>query len=154
MALAFNTFSTAVNVFHSGVVLAALDPEAHENYLKNNLGAYQLAMQEVKTLPPNARVVMLWETRGFACVPKCDSDEVIHRWPSDWVAYHEPAEIVRAWKKQGYTHLLINQFGADFVRSNHTNGPSPEAWDGLDKMIASLPLVKNIVDSYEIYALP
>ncbi len=154
MALAFNTFFSVVNLLRSGAALAALNPEMGQSYRENNLGAYVLAMQALKTLPEDARIVMLWETRGFECLPKCDSDEVIDRWPSDWASQRDQVAIVKAWKEQGYTHLLINQLGADFVRSYDKNGPSPEAWAGMDAMLASLPLVENIAGSYEIYALP
>ena len=154
MALGFNTFSTAVNAFGSGAIVAVLNPEARESYLENSLGAYQLAMQAIKTLPENAHVVMLWETRGFECLPKCDSDEVIDRWPSDWAAYHNPAAIIKAWKEQGYTHALINLTGAEFVRNDQDPNVSPDAWRGLDATLTTLPLVQDIAGSYKIYSLP
>jgi hypothetical protein len=154
MALGFNTFFTVMNVLRSGAALAALNPELRESYLEKNLGAYALAMQAVKTLPKDARIVMLWETRGFECLPNCDSDEVIDRWPSDWAAYGNQAAIQKAWKAQGYTHLLINRFGRAFVQSDQGTNISANAWHGLDAMLASLPLVKSITDSYEIYSLP
>jgi hypothetical protein len=154
MALAFNTFFTATNVLKSGAFLTALEPEAHKNYLQNNLGGYELAMQAVEKLPKDAHVVMLWETRGLMCQPKCDSDEIIDRWYHDWHTYQNSNGVIVSWKKQGYTHLLINHGGADFIRENDPNNPStPEYWDGLDTTLSLLNKIKDIGGGYELYAL-
>ncbi len=153
LALIFNAFPTVVNVLKSGAFLAALNPEMRDTYIKNNLGEYQSAIQELTALPENSRVVMLWETRGFECQPMCDSDEIIRRWSHDWTIYRTPAAIIEAWKAQGYTHLLINRFGADFVRTYTSNGPSAEAWQGLTETIETLTLVKTI-GKYELYSIP
>jgi 4-amino-4-deoxy-L-arabinose transferase-like glycosyltransferase len=156
LAMGFNTFFTITNTLKSDAVLAALNPEKGENYRENNLGPYAVAMQAIKTLPENAHIVMLWETRGFDCIPKCDSDEVIDRWPTDWIIYGSKDAIVKAWKKKGYTHVLINRVGANFIQKyDDYDNSSPEAWSGLEAMRGSLPLVKNIAaGSYEIYSLP
>jgi hypothetical protein len=154
MALGFNTFATLTNFLASGAALAALTPEAHKAYLERNLGAYEVAMQEINQLPTHSQVLMLWETRGFACLPKCDSDEVIDRWPSDWTIYKNSQAILKAWKQAGYTHLLINQRGADFIKEYDRNGPTTESWDALNTLLTSLPLEKDIAGSYKIYTLP
>lgn len=155
MALSFNTFFTTTNLFKSGAVLAALNPTMQDEYQKDNLGAYAQAMQTVNALPENARVLMLWETRGLLCSPKCDSDEVIDRWFHDWTLYHDPNTIIKAWKTEGYTHLLSYRFGADFIHSSpqYDHG-TPESWNGLQTVINSLPQIKNVGNIYELYLLP
>jgi hypothetical protein len=96
---------------------------------------------------------MLWETRGFECAPKCDSDEIIDRWHYDWNAYGNPDKIVEVWKEQGYTHVLLNRAGLDFLLANDPNAPKPESLNGLNLALAPLPLIKS-TGGYEIYSLP
>src|SRR5207249_2570307 len=64
LALGFNVFGSIVTLFISNPLLVVLKLESRETYIKNNLGAYGLAMETLKTLPENARILMLWETRA------------------------------------------------------------------------------------------
>ena len=111
-------------------------------------------MQMIKSLKGNPQVLMLWETRGFECQPKCDPDEIIGRWYHDWSIYQNSDSIIITWKDQGYTHVLLNRIGADFVRMYDSNAPGPEYWEGLQTTIEALIPVQENMGGYELYQLP
>ena len=156
LALGFNVFGTVNTFLTYNPLSVVFRLESRETYIQNTLGAYEVAMQAIKALPENARVLMLWEARGFECLPKCDSDEVIDRWYLDWSTYHNPDNIISAWKEQGYTHIILNRAGVNFLRENdaHAPGVRNEFWDGLNLTLSSLPLFKSIGGVYDIYSLP
>ena len=123
-------------------------------YLRNRLGAYSAAMESIHELPENSRVLMLWEPRGYYCQPVCDPDEIIDKWPSDSRKYADSPTITRAWKAQGYTHLLIYNTGKEFVRTEDPQG-SFINWTLLDATLRNLRIEKQIEGgSYTLYKLP
>ncbi len=87
-----------------------------EDYLVRNLGDLYTVSTAVQSLPADSQVIMLWETRGFFCVPRCEPDEIIDRWYQEVHLHRTAAEIRDAWLAQGYTHMLIWEAGYEFVR--------------------------------------
>ena len=154
LALIFNTFYTIKTINASNPMAVILGLESRKSYLTRHLGGYETAMQALQSLPGNPQVLMLWETRSFECQPKCDPDEIIGRWYHDWSIHQSSVSIISTWKEQGYTHVLLNRNGADFVRKYDINASGAEYWQGLQTTTEALiPVKKNIV-GYELYQLP
>ncbi len=154
IALVFNVFSTITATTVSNPMPAILSLEDRTSYLKRHLGSYADAMQTITSLPDNARIVMLWETRGMECLPKCDPDEIIGRWYHDWSIYRNRDAVLQSWKQQGYTHVLLNNNGAEFVRKYDVNAPPMEYWDGLQATMDALTRIDMAADGYQLYQLP
>jgi hypothetical protein len=139
-----------VNKTASFAVLdGSLTPASYRN---RNLGGYEKTMSALDALPSNARVLMLWETRSLACLPVCDPDEVIDRWYDDSHKYASAEETLAAWRTQGYTHLLLNVTGREFVQESDRR-ISPESWHMLDTLLESLPQPEIVAPGYELYKL-
>ncbi len=154
LALFFNAFYTLKATSISNPMAVILDLESRESYITRHLGGYETAMQALQSLPGNPQVLMLWETRGFECQPKCDPDEIIGRWYHDWSIYQNSSSIISTWKEQGYTHVLLNQNGADFIRMYDANSPGPEYWLGLQTTVEGLIPVEENIGGYKLYELP
>ena len=154
LALFFNVFYTIKTTIVSNPMAVILGLESRESYLTRHLGGYETAMQALQSLPGNPQVLMLWETRSFECQPICDPDEIIGRWYHDWSMLQNSASIISTWKEQGYTHVLLNQNGADFIRMYDVNAPSPEYWEGLQTTVEALIPVGDSMDGYKLYELP
>jgi hypothetical protein len=154
MALLFNIFYTIKTASASNPLSVISNLESREAYLTRNLGGYETAMQAIQSLPEDSQVLMLWETRSLECLSKCDPDEIIGRWYHDWTIYQNSNSIISTWKSQGYTHVLFNRIGADFVRNYDVNAPDDEYWQGLDATISTLTLVKETMSGYTLYKLP
>ncbi len=122
------------------------------SYRARTLGGYEGAMSALETLPSNSRVLMLWETRSLACLPICDPDEIIDRWYDDSLKYTDVEQILSAWRKQKYTHLLLNIKGAEFVRKNDSR-INRESWMKLDSILESLPAPEMVSPGYKLYEL-
>lgn len=123
-----------------------------QTYLQQVLGDYPQAMQALQDLPPASSVLMLWETRGLMCWPICDPDEVIDRWYDDLHRYQTADRILQSWQNRGYTHLLINQRGMEFVHQDDKR-LTEQDWQVLHQLLVKLSFIQN-VGSYALYQLP
>jgi hypothetical protein len=142
-----------LDLVNSGAGQHLLGQIEDQDYLEKNLGLYALVMHKVRNdLPTDSRVLMLWETRGYYCQPLCDSDEVVDRWLHDLDSYGDPAAVLGAWHKQGYTHMLYYRRAAEFIEedSQHFN---PLELSILKSVLAQLEVVENFNDEYVLYAL-
>jgi hypothetical protein len=152
IALGFNLLQTATTVVDKGVAAVLVQGQPAQEYRAHNLGTYEPAMQLVNALPPGSRVLMLWETRSFACLPICDPDEIIDRWHHDTLLYQNPGDVLRNWRAQGYTHLLLSRLGMEYVLGNDQSY-TPGDWDNLDALLGGLQPVAQVGDAYSLYAL-
>ncbi|MGB7874644.1 MAG: hypothetical protein WBL25_09695 [Anaerolineales bacterium] len=121
-------------------------------YRTRNLGNYDMAMTSLSELPKDARVLMLWETRSLSCLPNCDPDETIDRWYETSLEYASAEEILNSWRAQGYTHLLVNRIGLNFIQENDGR-ISSENWDKLETLLSMLAPSNAVAPGYELYEL-
>jgi len=152
LVIFFAVFETGVEAQRQGAPDVLFGLRTADDYVANSLGWYAPAMQAIRELPSEARVLMLWETRSLDCLPKCDPDEVIDRWFHD-IRIHQNADGVLAdWRAQGYTYLLLRMDGANFAREDETWFTSKD-WAQLDALLAILPLPTEFGKSYSLYSL-
>jgi len=121
-------------------------------YLANNLGWYAAAADDPEESSGDLKIVMLWEPRGYYCLPGCDSDEIIDRWHHDLRLYGSGPAVIRSWKDQGFTHLLYHRAGAEFVRRTDKRFSS-DSWKSLDQTLDSLDLIQEFGSVYQLYRL-
>jgi hypothetical protein len=151
LMLGFNLFATWTEFISHNPFAYVIRQEDKRKYLARIMGMYANVMDSIQDLPESSRVLMLWEARGFACSPKCDADEVIDRWYNDLYTYQTPESVLSAWMKQGYTHLLLFQTGAEFVRQSDPRYTS-EDWQKLENLLASLDPPTR-AGGYALYSL-
>ena len=151
LILGFNLFATWTEFIVRAPLAYVIRQEDKQGYLLRNMGTYAIAMETIQSLPANSRVLMLWETRGLACWPKCDADEVIDRWYDDVNTYQTPEKILASWQKKGYTHLLLNQAGADFVRPREPRLTTDD-WEKFEILLTYLES-PTILGNYALYPL-
>ena len=151
LILGFNLFATWTEFIVRAPLAYVIRQEDKQGYLLRNMGTYAIAMETIQSLPANSRVLMLWEARGLACWPKCDADEVIDRWYDDVNTYQTPEKILASWQKKGYTHLLLNQAGADFVRPREPRLTTDD-WEKFETLLTRLGPPK-IIANYALYEI-
>lgn len=152
LSFSFTIFSMGVHFVRVGVAQTLLGMQSASAYREHFLGAYETVITSLDKLPDDARVLMLWETRGFACVPQCEADETIDRWYADLRSYGSVDQVLAAWEDAGYTHLLYHKLGADFIRKNDP-AYTREDWRKLDNLLRELRLEKDYDGIYQIYLL-
>jgi 4-amino-4-deoxy-L-arabinose transferase-like glycosyltransferase len=148
----FNTMQLFIHNLEKRSILSVFSVESDQVYLDANLGWYAPAMREIRELPSGAQVLMLWEPRGYYCIPRCDPDEILDRWIHDLQKYHAPSKIIMHWMDSGYTHVLYHSKGADFVRVTDPRYDR-ETWLALERLWASLPDPQEIGGGYLLYKL-
>lgn len=123
-------------------------------YISHNLGWYAPAMEKVRNLPEGENTLLLYEPRGFYCLPACMPDEILDRWSYALRSYNNDPELVLGdWKKQGFNYLLVNRSGMEFLKQGNDPHHSRQDLELLDTTLAALPVVVNFGDSYILYRL-
>lgn len=124
-----------------------------QTYLEHNLGWYALVMNEINTLYKNDRVLMVYEPRGYACIPACNPDEILDEWKTSYINSPDSAQILAKWRKSGYTLLLVNRLGMSFLEEVPDPHHPASELKALDELLSELPLEKDYGGNYELYRL-
>jgi len=152
LAFGFNVFVTGMNFTKLRVMETLIGAQTPDHYRERALGTYETAMSTIAELPSSARVLFLWETRGFSCVPQCEPDETIDRWYADLGNYGSPEAVLKFWQDAGYTHLLFFKRGAEFIEENDP-AYTPEDWVALAELLTELPILDDFDGSYQLLSL-
>jgi hypothetical protein len=152
MVLGFNLFHVFSEVVDGGALNVLLGKQTNDEYLGNNLGWLIPATNAIRELPDGSRVLMLWEPRSFYCLPKCIPDEVLDRWRHARQTIGEPEDIIANWQEQGFTHLLINRSGADYIRRDDSRYHNAD-WEALNDLLSQLGSPIEFGGAYELYSI-
>jgi hypothetical protein len=100
--------------------------ESREQFLERMVPDHA-AMQEILALPQSARVLFLWDGRGFYCDQRCLPDTDHARW-TNWVATSGSKEYVtKRLAEMGVTHLLLSWADVDFILQHDPAGDHQRA---------------------------
>ncbi len=148
LALALSLLQSSLALAERGALQLWAGKLDEQTYAERNLGLYALVMKEM----PPARTLMLWEARGFACVPDCDPDEVLDRWQHDLARFSSPDAAVESWRAAGYEYVLYHRLGAEFV---YTDPEHFHAFDlpEVEAALGQLRVVRDFNQDYVLYAL-
>jgi hypothetical protein len=129
-----------------------LGVRSSEDYLEGALGWYAPAMRALDTLPNTSKTIFLWEPRGLFAPLSAQPDVWIDRWFLDRREIGDYHAILRAWREQGFTHLLVYKSGADFERGQRTE-LSQDDWLAFDDLLSQLPPPVDFEGVYQLYVL-
>ncbi len=125
-----------------------------EEYLDEELGWFEPAMQTVNSLPEGSKVAMFWEPRSYYCEIPCSPDVILDRW---WYLMRTAGgadEAVSQLRSQNYTHVLVYDLGVQLVLEA-ANFLEPEDWEELeDFRDDELDFVQVIGGVYTLYEIP
>lgn len=152
LALGLNALQSVTSLVNGGALQYWSGALREESYLEENLGLYARVMESLPAETHDERTIMLWETRGYACLPACEPDEVIDRWQHDVAIYDSPAEVLEAWRDQGFEYVLYYQLGAQFVHDDPEHYHAFDI-DQVNETLSALLLVRNYNDVYLLYSL-
>ena len=152
LVFGLNLLEVSVYSLRQGALQYLLGLSTPDEYLNGNLGMTNLAFKAINELPEDARVLTLWETRSLYCTPLCIPDEIVDRWLTDRAKYGKADAILASWRAAGYTHVMVFHTGANFYRDDPRY--SPEDWQTLNELLASLSVQTDLNQIYTLYALP
>lgn len=153
LALGMNLIETGLAVIRINPLPVLTGLKDEQTYLADNLGWYQPAMQAVRNLPEGSRVLLLYEARGYYCLPRCEADEILDRWKVTRSENSDFSVIRQTWIKEGYTHVLFYKTGAEFLVENKDPHHPPEDLQSLEKFLATLPPPVDFGGIYRLYSL-
>lgn len=117
--------SAAINLINLGLGTIARNPFAlatgiitRESYLETYQPGYASALQMISHLPEDVSVYFLFEPRSYGMTRRVQPDPILDNFSHDIFLYQEPQAILKAWQREGYTHILLNTQGADFIFEN------------------------------------
>lgn len=146
------TLNDSISLTGSHPFSAAVGSDPAEEYRLTNLGYYELAMRKLYELPSPSRVMMLWEPKAFYAPLSTRPDAWIQQFHTDWRELQSPTAILNHWKSQGYTHVLVNHSGMEFVKRTDKSY-EPGVWLDLDKTLGQLTVVETFDNVYVLYQI-
>jgi len=152
MCLGFSALEVSRDAIKMGTLDVLFNIETEEEYLGKNLGWYYPAVSDVATFGNDHKVLMLFEPRSYFCIPYCDPDEILDRWKHDLYLYDDTHAILQSWRDQGYTHLLFNRFGMEYIKDTDSRY-LPTDWEKLETTLSKLTVQKDYGGAYIIYSL-
>jgi hypothetical protein len=154
-------------------VAPLLGLESHRDYLARRLGSYAEAMRHINDrLPAQARLLFLWEPRGYYCQRPIRADATLDNLAQLRVAHGTAEDSLAALQAGGFTHLLLHGAGLEFIQEPTPRPPTLSTLLGqpppeqslypltdddlrvLDDLLAHCQTVGNIGTSYKICQLP
>jgi hypothetical protein len=149
--LLFSNLATFVQIDPMPVILGL---EARGDYLARRLGAYQLAIDLVNDLPPDSRVIFLWEPRSYTCQVDCWPDALLDRFLHLTYLYPDADSIADAWREEGVTHVLLHQLGLEAIVQDAFDPVTPHDLAILaDLQTSQMQEISRVGDAYILYRL-
>ncbi len=128
--------------------------QTEDDYLAEQLGWFGPVMNDVNSLPEGSNVAMFWEPRSYYCMIPCSPDVILDRWWYLMRTIGEAGEVVSLLRSQGFTHVLIYDFGVQLVREKE-NMLELEDWEELERFRkGELRVLQEYHDAYTLYEIP
>jgi hypothetical protein len=154
LVLTLTLWQDTLNTARSTAPQVLLGVESTDQYLDRHTGAYIDAMRRLDELPPESRVLMLWEARGLYAPLNATADPWIDRWRVDLRETGSAEGVLARWKAQGYTQIILFNTGLAFVREDDPI-LSQQEWAELDRLLDSLPDRLDFPGGfYSLYRIP
>lgn len=152
LCLSFTALEVSRQVVKTRSLSLIANHISEDEYLGENLGWYYPAVNEISKLNRQRKVLLLFEPRGYFCLPNCDPDEILDQWKHDLFLFENPSGVLNAWKEQGFTDVMFNRFGAEFVKESDSRYQSKD-WEMLEELLAGLSEPVNFGEAYFRYSL-
>jgi hypothetical protein len=115
IAVLINLLNLSLSVIYRNPLALATGIIPRESFMEQFQPDYALALQLVAQTPQNASIYSLFEPRSYGSERMIQPDSLLDNFRHDVFLYKNPEDIVNAWRKEKYTHVLLNKRGAKFV---------------------------------------
>ena len=154
LVFGLNLLEVFITYTRTSSLPVVLGLQTEQQYREANLGWYSVAMDTIRDLPSDGKTILLFEPRGYHCLPNCDPDEILDRWKHDLAELKDTGSILESWRHQGFVFILYNKAGTTFLRVNPDPHHPVAEIDALDQMLSSLELIREFGSSYQLYRIP
>ncbi|MBK9927733.1 MAG: glycosyltransferase family 39 protein [Anaerolineales bacterium] len=155
VTIALTLFSNSMFVLRRNPLAVAFGIQTREQYIAKTSPSYAALIQIVDELPEGAHIYNLFEPRTYALPRFAQPDVINNNFPHDLHYYKTSEGLINYWKSQGYTHILINNTGAQLDTNDPNSTFTPTAKEVLREILNQLQLISHTPDNiYGIYKLP
>jgi hypothetical protein len=147
---------TLLSVAQARPLQVLLGFESRDDFLARRLGWVYPAVEHVNdALPPESAILFLWEPRSYHCRQDCRPDALLDRWSHTIQIYgHDSEAIARAWRAEGFTHVLLHRAGLEHILEAQFDPITPADLDTLDSLTTEhMTLIESFGSAYEVYRL-
>lgn len=127
----------------------AIGSVSAENFSERYQPGYFHALQLISKTPTDSRLYALFEPRSYGSVRTIQPDPILDNFSHDLYLYKTPAAVVESWRAQGYTHILLNVRGAEFILGQTDDKTTLKKTLGLLSLVTSSP-----AGDYALYEIP
>jgi hypothetical protein len=96
--------------------------ESKSQFLSRLVDNYDGIRFILDNLPAQARVMMLWDGRGYYCDSRCIPDSDHSQWTRLFLAQPEVPRLARDLHAMGVSHLMLSRSDADFILQHDPTG--------------------------------
>ena len=155
VVIALTVFDNTTFVLQRNPLAVAFGAQSRAGYIARVNPSYAALMQTMNDLPANAYVYSLFEPRSYSLPRRIQPDAINYNFSQDLYLYNTPAQIIRHWKSQGYTHLLVYERGLNLGAEDPSSQFTPARRAALQETLAKLEFVNQTSDrDYSIYRIP
>jgi hypothetical protein len=154
VALALNLVSQAREVLRINPFGYLAGQEDRTAYLRRILGDHYRAMEVVgQKVPPDGRVLFLWEPRSYYCPRRAQPDAILDSWSFLVYRYGGETQIAAHLRTKGYSHVLLYQWGLDFVVAYGESPLPPQDVERLEAFVDRYLVLVEAEGHYRLYRL-
>jgi hypothetical protein len=116
LVLTLNLIEQTLWVLRMNPVSYLVGHESRSGYLSRAMGGHYKTMERMgEIVPENGKVLFLWEPRSYYSTRESDPDAILDRWAHLVHSHRSEDRIAGHLREEGYTHILLNRRGLDFV---------------------------------------
>jgi hypothetical protein len=106
-----------------------LGMESKGVWLSGMVNEYRALRYIEDKLPRDARVMLLWDGRGYYCDSRCVPDTLHSQWTLRVDGNPAPKELAAQLKAEGFTHILYSASDMTFLLLHDPDEKQAAAWD-------------------------
>jgi len=133
--------------------------ESRPAYLERILGDHYRAMEQLEEMvAEDGRVLFLWEPRSYYSPRPAQPDAILDNWSHLIYLYGDEDRVAAHLRAEGFTHVLLYQWGLDFVIGSLLSGEGesplpPEDVERLQAFTDQHLVLVETVGHYRLYRL-
>jgi 4-amino-4-deoxy-L-arabinose transferase-like glycosyltransferase len=155
VVIALTLFDNAMFVLQRNPLAVALGAQNRAGYIARVNPSYAALMKVIDELPGDAYVYSLFEPRSYSLPRRIQPDAINYNFSHDLYLYKTPSGIIRHWKSQGYTYVLIYERGLALGADDPSSQFTPTRRTALRETLAELDFVNQTPEKdYSIYRIP
>jgi hypothetical protein len=153
--IALTLFDNGMFVLQRNPLAVTFGVQSRAGYIARVNPSYAALMSAMNQLPTNAYVYTIFEPRSYGLPRRIQPDPVNYNFAHDLYLYQTPAEVIQHWKRQGYTHIIVNERGLSLSADDPPNKFNAVRRAALHETLGMLEFIAQTPDiSYSIYRIP